>query len=161
MANAIPRLRNSAKAVIIEDGRLLVIVNQGKNGRYHILPGGGQEGGETLHEALRRECLEEIGADIEIGELLYLREYIGRNHEFVADDGGAHQVEFMFACRLKTRPSHDAATVPDTWQVGIEWMPLDELESVLLYPQTLIPHLMDASEGLPGVGRPIYLGDVN
>ncbi len=109
-----PRLRNSAKAVIIEDGRLLVTVNQGDSSRYYLLPGGGQEGGETLHQALRRECLEEIGADVEIGDLLYLREYIGRNHEFVADHGGVHQVDFMFGCRLKTRPSHDAATVPDT-----------------------------------------------
>jgi 8-oxo-dGTP diphosphatase len=156
-----PTLRNSAKAVIIENGYLLLIVNRGvKEERFYALPGGGQEGGETLHQALRRECLEEIGAEVEMGELLYLREYIGRNHEFAAHDGGSHQVEFMFACRLKTRPSHDAATVPDAWQIGVEWMPLDQLERVLLYPQALIPYLMDGDEHL-GVDRPIYLGDVN
>ncbi len=160
MADTGPHIRNSAKAVIIEDGRLLVIVNQRENGRYHILPGGGQAGGETLHEALRRECLEELGAEIEIGGLLYLREYISHNHGFVIDDGGAHQVEFMFACRLKTRPSHEAAPAPDTWQIGVEWIPLDELENILLYPEALIPYLMDAGESSPGVERPIYLGDV-
>lgn len=161
MANAVPRLRNSAKAVIIEDGCLLVTVNQGENGRYYLLPGGGQEGGETLHQTLRRECLEEIGADIEIGELLYLREYIGRNHEFVADDGGAHQVDFMFGCRLLTRPSHDAAAIPDTWQIGLEWAPLEQLGGYQFYPQALIPRLIADGNRSSEVGdRPIYLGDV-
>ena len=157
-----PRLRNSAKAVIIEDGRLLVIVNGGDNGRYYILPGGGQVGGETLHHALRRECLEEIGADVEIGELLYLREYIGRNHEFAVDDGDAHQVEFMFACRLKTRPSHDSATGPDRWQIGLEWVPLDKLEDSPFYPQSLRPSLRaNGHQSTQAGDRLIYLGDVN
>ncbi|YCI79744.1 hypothetical protein M1D47_21395 [Bacillus sp. R1-10] len=34
-----------------------------------------------MHNALLRECMEEVGEEVEIGELLHIREYIGKNHE--------------------------------------------------------------------------------
>lgn len=51
--------RETVKAVIINDNDE-VLLFQGQ------LPGGGVESGETLNEALARECMEEIGATIEI-----------------------------------------------------------------------------------------------
>ncbi|NWO14186.1 MULTISPECIES: NUDIX domain-containing protein [Virgibacillus] len=46
-----------------------------------MLPGGGQKYGENLHLALKRECTEEVNADIEIGNLIFIRKYMGENHE--------------------------------------------------------------------------------
>ena len=37
-------------------------------------------------QALQRECREEINCQVEVGDILYIREYIGRNHEFSAVD---------------------------------------------------------------------------
>jgi len=71
-------IRNSAKAIIIKDGKLLTTKNQSRTGIFFILPGGGQEFGETLHETLERECREEIGCKVEVSELLWIREYRGR-----------------------------------------------------------------------------------
>src|SRR5687768_8900235 len=48
--------RNSAKALIVKDGRILVIRKKVGTELWYLLPGGGQEKGETLHEALKREC---------------------------------------------------------------------------------------------------------
>lgn len=62
-------IRNSAKAVIVKDGKLLTIKLHENGGTYYILPGGGQKHGENLHQALTRECREELGAEVEIGEL--------------------------------------------------------------------------------------------
>ena len=75
-------IRNSAKAIIIEDGRLLAIKLTDEEGFWYCLPGGGQEPGEPLEAALRRECLEEINCEIEICDLRFVRDYIGKNHEF-------------------------------------------------------------------------------
>jgi ADP-ribose pyrophosphatase YjhB (NUDIX family) len=72
-------VRVAAKAVIVQGGRLLVTENVDADGRWYLLPGGGQEPGEALPETLRRECREEVGADVEVGELLYVRDYIGRH----------------------------------------------------------------------------------
>ncbi len=58
---------------------------------YYETPGGGVEKGETLIEALKRECLEEVGYDIEviapIGEVIDYYNLIHRknnNHYFLA-----------------------------------------------------------------------------
>ncbi|MCZ4151587.1 NUDIX hydrolase, partial [Escherichia coli] len=50
-------IRNSAKAVIIQNGRLLVIKLEDQYGTAYVFPGGGQEKGEELKDAVARECL--------------------------------------------------------------------------------------------------------
>ena len=149
-------VRNSAKAVIIRDGRVLLTVNKDEDGAFYLLPGGGQVAGETLPEALQRECREEIGVDVIVGELRYVREYISRNHEFAASDGDAHQMEYMFTCRLPDGAEPAQGHTPDTWQAGIEWVPLERLTATRLYPAVLRPLLAaGCADG------PVYLGDVN
>jgi len=153
-------IRNSAKAVIIADGKLLTIqCLSWKHETYFILPGGGQNPGETLHDALRRECREELGTEIEIGPLRRVREYIGKNHEFAEKHTGIHAVEFMFLCSLKTELKNIAAkigTSPDDAQTGIAWLPLSELQNVLFFPRALAAVLQN-----PEQTTMFYLGDMN
>jgi len=149
-------VRNSAKAIIVRDGRLLLTVNADGDGPFYLLPGGGQRAGETLPEALQRECREEIGVDVIVGDLAYVREYIGGHHEFAAWDGDVHQIEYMFACRLPEDAEPADGHAPDTMQVGIEWVPLERLEACRIYPAALRPLL-----GSARADGPVYLGDVN
>lgn len=93
-------IRNSAKAIVIRDNCLLAIRNLDAQGDWYILPGGGQEHGETLPQALQRECLEELGTIVQVGTLKLVREYIAQNHEFANQDSQVHQMEFMFACEV-------------------------------------------------------------
>src|SRR5512133_3387283 len=93
-------IRNSAKAIIIKQNRLLVLQLEDSVGNWYMLPGGGQEPHETLAEALIRECKEEIGATIEVGPLMFIREYFSCNHEFAHKDPDSHQIEFMFFAHL-------------------------------------------------------------
>lgn len=61
--------RLSSHAVITneQDEVLLLKANYGEG--HWGLPGGALEPGETIHEALVRECLEETGCDIKINYL--------------------------------------------------------------------------------------------
>src|SRR5690606_37838510 len=56
-------VRVAAKAVIVRDGRLLTVKSKDllhPERFYYSLPGGGQQPGENLLDAMRRECLEEV-----------------------------------------------------------------------------------------------------
>jgi 8-oxo-dGTP pyrophosphatase MutT (NUDIX family) len=121
------------------------------------LPGGGQEPGEDFVLTLTRECQEEIGAEIVVGDIRYIREYIGKHHEFSHVDADVHQIEFMFLCELKAGSEGKEGSVPDQDQMGIEWLPLEKLESYRLYPRNLRPILAARSNA----ETPIYLGDIN
>lgn len=155
-------IRNSAKALIIRDGHLLVnrMENRPPDSHWFIVPGGGQEPGETLDETLRRECREEIGVNVQVQGLRLVRDYIGSNHEFAEFDSG-HGVEFMFVCSLGDGVEPGLGPVPDSGprsrQVGVEWLPIDRLEQFPLYPKALRPLLRD----IDNPAQPVYLGDVN
>jgi 8-oxo-dGTP diphosphatase len=131
-------IRNSAKAIIIENDRILLTKNEDDFGFFYLFPGGGQEHGEELKDAVKRECLEEIGQKVIVGELTYVREYIGKNHEFLAWDSEVHQVEFYFKCSIaSTAPAFGEGTNPDKDQVGVEWIEIDKLDEIRLYPRAL------------------------
>jgi 8-oxo-dGTP pyrophosphatase MutT (NUDIX family) len=56
--------------------------------------------GEELKDAVARECIEEIGCSVEVKDIIHIREYIGKNHEFAEWDSEVHQVEFYFDCSI-------------------------------------------------------------
>lgn len=149
-------IRNSVKAIIIVDGKLLLTKNQDIEGYFYLCPDGGQEHGETFHKTLQRECLEEIGSSVHIGELLFIREYIGQNHEHAAFDADVHQVEYYFLCQVNTQTCQP--TNPDSLQIGTQWIPIEKLHTYRLYPKALTQPLQ---KFIRGQQTTIYLGDVN
>jgi len=151
-------IRNSAKAIIIDGDRILLTRNKTKNGDFYLLPGGGQRHGESLTEALVRECLEETGAVVSVGDLLLVRDYIGAHHEFAEEDADVHQVEFMFRCRILEGSVHIGDT-PDDWQTGVEWVQVSKLDAACIYPAAIVKSLQRiAASEQPDA---CYLGDVN
>lgn len=150
-------IRNSAKALVLADNKVLAIKLSDKDGFWYTLPGGGQHPGETLVETLKRECLEEISADVEVGELRFIREYIGGYHEFAETDGDVHAIEFMFECRLADGAEPGNGIEPDPGQLGVEWLEISELDNYRLYPLALRPLIGRNRDG----DAPVYLGDIN
>lgn len=150
-------IRNSAKAVIVKEGKLLALKMHENGGTYYILPGGGQKHGENLHQALERECKEELGVEVEIGELIFVREYIGKNHELAAYHSHAHQTEFLFLCNTNQDIFINGIR-PDKGQLGTEWLPINELLEYKLFPQALRTHLISYFDS----GKTAtYVGDIN
>jgi 8-oxo-dGTP diphosphatase len=150
------RVRVAGKAVIIRDGRLLVTSNADNEGIFYLLPGGGQEVGEPLPETLRRECREEVGVDVEVHELLLVRDYISDHHEFAEEAPGVHQLELMFRCSIADDAVPNSGSSPDAWQTGVEWLDVSHLEEYRLYPKILC-QLLGSHVPPPNV----YIGDVN
>jgi len=150
-------IRNSIKGLIVRDQKILFTKNINEEGvEFYILPGGGQNPGETMTEALVRECLEEISCRVQVENLVFVRDYIGENHEFFIEDAGIHQVEYMFSCSIceGETPQHGGHP-DDPWQIGIEWISIDELDKYPIYPQILKKCLPSRN------GYQVYLGDIN
>ena len=148
-------LRNAAKALIQRGDQILVTENIDDKGLWYILPGGGMDPGkETLIDALKRECQEEIGADVAVEDLNFVREYITDNHEG-SRTKGVHLIDFIFRCSVDE--GYNAAEAPegDSIQVGVKWMSISELKNLRFYPKPLLDYL-DSEPGAP----PIYLGDI-
>ncbi len=73
-------VRKCARAVVFDDDGLVALLHATKT-NYYNLPGGGIKRGETKEQALRRECKEEIGCDVEIAKELGLTiEYRKKSH---------------------------------------------------------------------------------
>jgi len=58
--------RLSAHAVITNDGQQVLQLRATYDGGQWGLPGGALEPGETIHEAIVRECLEELGCKVKV-----------------------------------------------------------------------------------------------
>jgi ADP-ribose pyrophosphatase YjhB (NUDIX family) len=67
--------RDTARAVVLDDdGNIAMLYVSNLN--YYKIPGGGVEENEDRLEACKRECLEEIGSEVEvIGEVGIIVEY--------------------------------------------------------------------------------------
>ena len=87
----------AVSAAIIRDGHVLIARRaRGASTGVFTLPGGVVEAGETLHEAVVREVMEETGIAIDPVALAGYREHVERE-----DDGRIrrHFVILPFACR--------------------------------------------------------------
>lgn len=148
-------IRTSARAVIVRDCQLLTIQYRSADRFWYVLPGGGQQRGESLHETVKRECLEEIGAAVEVDRLLYVREFVGKNHSAIDPDlCNHHGIDFMFACHVSDQYTPQSGNYPDPNQTGVIWLSLDRLADFDFYPAALKFEL--GQQRLDP-----YLGDVN
>ena len=131
-------IRNVAKAIIINEGKILL--NEcfdNYEGKFYTLPGGGQNQYETLYETLTRECLEETGYTIipvrfaALFEEIYIEEYW---KERCPDY--THIIHHIFICSI-TNEKMQNQTEKDSKQIKNEWIELRLLKNVKLLPKTI------------------------
>lgn len=141
--------RNSAKAIVIHNGKLLVNRCVSKFGDYYALPGGGQHTGEMLSETVRRELLEETGYSVVPLRLSGIYERISEGRK----DGNNHKIYFIFLCRLDGE-TRAVPTEKDKFQIGCEWIDLKTAHRQNLFPRAIRDNL----SGLVGRGETIFIG---
>lgn len=137
-----PQPRVGARAVVIHDGKVLLLRAEEPGRTYYFLPGGHVQPGERLEEAALRELKEETGLDAAIERPLGVREFIAARHKRKAVNvpGGHHVVAVIFLCRLRGGQSGQfSRDVGAAGVTGMEWIELAEVESLELHP----PHLKE------------------
>lgn len=114
--NETPRHSVSVAAAIFDDSReKVLLIKRRDNGNWEP-PGGVLELDETIGEGLRREVLEETGAEIEVGPLTG-----------VYKNMTAGIVALVFAARATGTPeSHSAEAF------AVQWIPLEDLDSLMV-----------------------------
>ena len=142
-----PRIRVAALLVI--DGKVLLVRHLKNGRRYHLLPGGGVERGESLAEALSREIAEETGLVAEIGRPVLLNDTIDPS-------GDRHLVNITFSATVAG--GHLAAEAPGGRIEGLDLVEPSRLNSVDLRPPIAaqILEVMDAGDSY----RTTYLGSL-
>lgn len=66
--------RISCRAIVIEDGKLVVMKREKEGRLYYTFPGGGKEENETNDECVVRECIEEFGIVVKPQKHVYTYE---------------------------------------------------------------------------------------
>ncbi|MFA6422348.1 MAG: NUDIX domain-containing protein [Candidatus Buchananbacteria bacterium] len=127
-------MRQTARMVVIEDGKVLLI-HRIKNTEYWVFPGGGIEEGEDHQAALGREAQEELGVEIEIGEKLCEEKWqISETEE---------ALNHFYVCKI-SGGKLGTGNGPE-WQensgyvgsYGIEWRSIDEISNLDLKPNSV------------------------
>lgn len=131
-------IRNSAKALIIKDGKMAAIKLCDCGDEWYIMPGGGQESEELLPDAVKREVAEELGFDVIPKELVFVVEGVHGER--------CHRVDLVFLCDY-VGEINGALLHGDTNQIGYDWLDIETLLSQPLYPSKLRKQIINLYHG--------------
>jgi ADP-ribose pyrophosphatase YjhB (NUDIX family) len=117
-------------AALIRDDRERILLVQHVEGRWQ-LPGGAVDPGERPSEAIRRECLEEAGIEIEPVRIAGV--FGGPEYRITYENGDeAGWVVTVFEARILAR--EPVASDDETQAVG--WFHTEEIDALELAPST-------------------------
>ena len=135
--------RVRAAVILVEDQSLLLVkhVHPQTGFTWWIPPGGGLEDADaSLLACAKREVHEETGLDVDIGKLLYLR-------EFLEMDADVHHVELLFDGHNpqgELTLDNVAGTGPDEYYIrDVAWVPRQDLAGLTVYPEHLADGFWD------------------
>ena len=148
-------IRSCAKAIIIKEGKILL--NRCRDldhGDYFALPGGGQNDFETLEEAVVRECREEPGYEVKVSAFAALCEEICESPVYREKyPRYAHKMYHVFRCEIP-EGEPEIPTETDEAQLSSEWVALEGVPDIVLYPKAVGRNLERILSGK----TPLFLG---
>ncbi|MCW4048381.1 MAG: NUDIX domain-containing protein [Candidatus Bathyarchaeota archaeon] len=116
-----------ARAVIIDDGRILVAHKHGASNTF--LPGGHIEHGEPSEVALLRELEEEMGISANIAAFMGVFEY-----QFIDEyDRHMHEINLVYEVSLQ-----DHEVISAEGHLEFKWIKMDKAREHNLLPEKII-----------------------
>lgn len=130
-------------AVLVKDNKILV--QRDRNENEYALPGGHIKIGETLEDGLIRETLEEMGVDIKCNRLLWSEECFWK-----WNGKQAHNIAFYYLVELcenqEISDNGEFVSQKDNCNLVIGWMPIEELQNIIIYPEFLKKEIYNLNE---------------
>lgn len=150
-------IRLAAKALVLHEGKLLLNRCRDRQGRlYYTFPGGGQNPGETLEEAVVREVLEETGLTVRFERFAAFFEEIMEDPAVQAAHPDYFHKSFHFCRCALTGQAPVPPCEMDSSQEASVWVPLEEVAALPVFPAPVhgeLPRLLSTED-------PVYLGTV-
>ncbi|WP_433575583.1 NUDIX hydrolase [Nocardia brasiliensis] len=123
-------IKVAVSALVRDSAGRILMIHRTDNDRYSI-PGGGQEVGETVAQAVVREVKEETGIDVEVTQLIGV--FSDPAHVIAYDDGEVRQ-EYSICFHAKPI-SGELRTSSESKKVA--WVEPEQLSSLDVHPSIM------------------------
>jgi ADP-ribose pyrophosphatase YjhB (NUDIX family) len=128
--------RIRAAAIVVRDKKVLLVKHQHPvtGLELWVPPGGRLEDGETIYECAKRETYEETGLTVELGEIIYLREFIDL-------ENARHNLEiFILAKAAEGEPTTTHLSLDDldaAYIKEVRFLSQHEMKDLTVFPEIL------------------------
>ncbi len=116
--------RATGKAIVFDDDNNIALVGNKVNS-FYLLPGGGIDPGESIESGIVRECLEEIGCNVELNVAIgTIDDYRNRDKK--------HCINYCYTAKI-IGGKGELTLTEDEKKNGLHviWAPLDEAIKIL------------------------------
>lgn len=121
-----------------KDDSVLLVRHRKPHATYWLVPGGGLEYCESIEQCAQRELMEELGLEIQLGDLVYVSESI-------PPDRHRHVLNLYYKGEIT---GGELKLGDEEVLAGAEFVPIDRLEEIDLRPplaRPLVEYLKDPS----------------
>lgn len=139
---SIAYIRPGAKALIVKDGKIMIIrekvMKSGKEVIINDFPGGGIDPGESLEEALLREVYEELGLKVHSEGVIGAWDFVNTNEQDIGK--GVHIICIGYRCSIIGDETIDLTNNPAEEEIfEVNWYTPQEIfeQKILTRPNML------------------------
>ena len=123
-----PPIRHRIAGVYARGGKILLVKHRKAGREYYLLPGGGQEIGESAIEAVAREWKEELNLSVRVGHFLFCGESVPSESRRTQVFQMVFQID---AIEGNIEVKKEGALA------GYDWVPINSLDDIAFFPDCL------------------------
>lgn len=121
-------IRHRVAGIYARGGNILLVKHRKAGREYYLLPGGGQETGESAVEALQREWYEELSLKVTVGPFLFCGESVPAEPRRTQVFQMVFQIE---AIEGNITVKREGALA------GFDWVPVNRIDEIAFFPDCL------------------------